>query len=156
MTLSHVNGDEPATTEVATLLDQVCASVLKLLAGSPHPPRSLTMRAGDVSVDLDLTAGEARQTDAVVAAEPSQPSETAHDVLTAQTVGVFYRAPSPDADPFVRQGDVVRPGQQVGIVEAMKLMIPVEADRTGRIVAMLKGNGEPVEYGEPLFAIEAA
>ena len=49
-------------------------------------------------------------------------------------------------------GTVARPGQQVGIVEAMKLMVPVEADWAGRVSAVLKGDGEPVEYGEPLFA----
>ena len=77
-------------------------------------------------------------------------------VLAAQAVGVFYRSPEPGADPFVREGDVVTTGQQIAIIEAMKLMLPVEAERAGRIVEVLKGDGESVEYGEPLFALAEA
>jgi acetyl-CoA carboxylase biotin carboxyl carrier protein len=69
---------------------------------------------------------------------------------------MFYRCPEPGADPFVREGDVVTTGQQIAIIEAMKLMLPVEAERAGRIVEVLKGDGEPVEYGEPLFALAEA
>jgi acetyl-CoA carboxylase biotin carboxyl carrier protein len=69
-------------------------------------------------------------------------------------VGVFYHAREPGAEPFVTVGSVVAAGQQVGIVEAMKLMIPVEASRGGRVTAILKANGEPVEYDEPLFAVQ--
>jgi acetyl-CoA carboxylase biotin carboxyl carrier protein len=75
--------------------------------------------------------------------------------VTAPVVGTFYHASAPDADPFVRVGDVVAPGQQVGVLEAMKLMIPVEADRAGRITAVLRANGDSVEYGERLFAFAA-
>ena len=73
--------------------------------------------------------------------------------VRAPSVGVFYRAPEPGAPPFVGEGDTVRPGQQVAIVEAMKLMLPVEADRAGRVVEVLKRDGEPVEYGEVLFVL---
>ncbi|MGR7000449.1 acetyl-CoA carboxylase biotin carboxyl carrier protein [Yinghuangia aomiensis] len=74
--------------------------------------------------------------------------------IDAPTVGVFYHAPEPGAAPFVRVGDVVAPGRQVGIVEVMKLMIPVEAERAGRITGVLVGNGDQVEYGDPLFSLE--
>ncbi|WP_051026842.1 acetyl-CoA carboxylase biotin carboxyl carrier protein [Nocardia higoensis] len=74
--------------------------------------------------------------------------------LVAETVGVFYRSPEPGADPFVTEGDPVRVGQQVGIVEAMKLMIPVVATREGRVAEFLVGNGEAVEYGAALMALE--
>jgi acetyl-CoA carboxylase biotin carboxyl carrier protein len=73
--------------------------------------------------------------------------------VTAPTVGVFYRAPEPGAQPFVAVGDAVAPGQQLAIVEAMKLMIPVEADRAGRVAEVLCADGEAVEFGQPLFAI---
>jgi len=69
-------------------------------------------------------------------------------------VGVFYRAPQPGAAPFVTEGDYITLGQQVAIIEAMKLMIPVEADRTGRITSVLVPDGESVEYGQPLFAVD--
>lgn len=64
-------------------------------------------------------------------------------------VGTFYRAPAPDADPFVETGDVIAAGQTVCIVEAMKLMNEIEADASGVIKAILVENGQPVEYGQP-------
>ncbi|WP_343044371.1 acetyl-CoA carboxylase biotin carboxyl carrier protein, partial [Micromonospora maritima] len=79
--------------------------------------------------------------------------EPARHVVRAPTVGVFYRAPEPGAKPFVAEGDIVQPGQQVGIVEAMKLMIPVHADAHGTVVEVLRADGAPVEYDEPLLAL---
>ncbi|MFE7744326.1 acetyl-CoA carboxylase biotin carboxyl carrier protein [Nocardia sp. NPDC057455] len=74
--------------------------------------------------------------------------------ITAETVGVFYRASEPGAAPFVIEGDPVRAGQQIGIVEAMKLMIPVTATREGRVAEFLVENGEAVEHGAPLLVLE--
>jgi acetyl-CoA carboxylase biotin carboxyl carrier protein len=68
-------------------------------------------------------------------------------------VGTFYAAPSPDAEPFVRVGDHVRQGQVLCIVEAMKLMNEIESDAAGTVLQVLVKNAQPVEYGEPLFAI---
>ncbi|RMH22573.1 MAG: acetyl-CoA carboxylase biotin carboxyl carrier protein, partial [Acidobacteria bacterium] len=76
--------------------------------------------------------------------------------LTSPIVGTFYRAPSPDADPFVDVGDRVRKGQVLCIVEAMKLMNEIESDVDGEIVEILPENGQPIEYGEPLFLIKTA
>lgn len=68
-------------------------------------------------------------------------------------VGTFYRAPAPSEPPFVEVGDRVRIGQTVCIIEAMKLMNEIEAEVTGQVVEILVGNGEPVEYGQPLMRI---
>jgi acetyl-CoA carboxylase biotin carboxyl carrier protein len=70
-------------------------------------------------------------------------------------VGTFYRAAEPGAAPFVQVGDPVETGQQVGIVEVMKLMTPVEADRPGRVVAILADDAVPVEHGQPLITCAA-
>ncbi|MEU5940785.1 biotin/lipoyl-containing protein [Micromonospora sp. NPDC047548] len=75
------------------------------------------------------------------------------EYLRAPMVGAFYRAPGPDAKPFVEEGDIVEVGQQIGILEAMKLMIPVEADRAAHIVEVIAVDGTIVEFGEPLLAI---
>lgn len=75
--------------------------------------------------------------------------------LTAETVGVFYRSPEPGAAPFVSVGDPVRAGQQVGIIEAMKLMIPVTATKEGVVAELLVDNGDAVEHGQPLIVFEA-
>ncbi len=74
--------------------------------------------------------------------------------ITSPMVGTFYRAPSPEAQPFVEVGTHVKPGQVLCIIEAMKLMNEVESDTAGKIVSILVENGQPVEYGEPLFYID--
>jgi len=76
--------------------------------------------------------------------------------ITSPMVGTFYRAPSPDIKPFVEVGGTVKKGQIVCIVEAMKLMNEIESEFNGKIVSILIENGQPVEYGEPLFVIETA
>ena len=92
------------------------------------------------------------------AAEPvPQPSPTADDNLipiTSPIVGTFYRAPAPDASPFVEVGDTVEAGQTVCIVEAMKLMNEIEAPSRGRVHAILIENDNPVEYGETIIILE--
>ena len=80
---------------------------------------------------------------------------TSHLVtIEAPMVGTFYRASSPDAAPFVSEGDVIKEGQVICIIEAMKLMNEIEAKVGGRIGKILVENGQPVEYGQPLFLLE--
>lgn len=74
--------------------------------------------------------------------------------IKSPIVGTFYRSPSPDAPPYVDLGDVVKPGQAVCIVEAMKLMNEIESDVTGKIVKILAKNEDPVEYNQELFLVE--
>ncbi len=76
--------------------------------------------------------------------------------VTSPIVGTFYRAPSPDADPYVKVGDSVTKGQVLCIVEAMKLMNEIESDMSGTIVKVLPDNAQPVEFGQRLFAIRPA
>lgn len=76
-----------------------------------------------------------------------------HKVLSP-FVGTFYRAPSPEADPYVKEGQVIRKGDVLCIVEAMKLMNEIESEISGKIVSCLAENGQPVEYGEPLFLVD--
>ena len=75
-------------------------------------------------------------------------------LIVAPMVGTFYRAPSPEADPYVQAGDMVEPGQVVCIIEAMKLMNEIESEWKGRVVEILVENAQPVEYGQPLFLLE--
>jgi acetyl-CoA carboxylase biotin carboxyl carrier protein len=74
--------------------------------------------------------------------------------VEAPMVGTFYRASAPDAAPFVHEGDIVKEGQVLCIIEAMKLMNEIEAKMAGRIAKILVENGQPVEYGQPLFLVE--
>jgi oxaloacetate decarboxylase (Na+ extruding) subunit alpha len=76
--------------------------------------------------------------------------------VTSPIVGTFYRSSSPDKPPYVEIGDLVKKGQVLCIIEAMKLMNEIESEQAGKIVQILVENGQPVEYGQPLFAIESA
>ncbi|PPK64899.1 acetyl-CoA carboxylase biotin carboxyl carrier protein subunit [Actinokineospora auranticolor] len=157
---------ESAVGSPEQVLDAVRANALALCAQSARPVSWIKVTAGEVGVELSFA-------DTVVAVAPSiGPAEVPAPVLalapraaevvaepevavrhvSSPTVGVFYRSPEPGADPFVTEGSVVAPGQQIGIVEAMKLMIPVEADGAGRVVELLVADGTPVEYGEALLA----
>ena len=81
-------------------------------------------------------------------------NEPAGDRITSPIVGTFYHAPAPDADPYVKVGQVVEKGQVLCIVEAMKLMNEIEAEFRCKIVKICKENAQPVEYGDPLFIVE--
>jgi acetyl-CoA carboxylase biotin carboxyl carrier protein len=83
---------------------------------------------------------------------PPRPEEQQH-LIKSPIVGTYYAGPNPDAPPFVKVGDVVEAGQTVCIIEAMKLMNEIEADINGEVARILVENGQPVEYGEPLFAL---
>lgn len=84
---------------------------------------------------------------------PASGPEDDREYIRAPLVGTFYRAEQPGGTPFVEVGDHVQPGTQVGIVEAMKLMNPVEADRSGHVAEFVSPDGAAVEYGQPLIAI---
>jgi acetyl-CoA carboxylase biotin carboxyl carrier protein len=94
---------------------------------------------------------EAATAPAAPAAEP-QPGEAGHAVK-APMVGTFYRSASPDAKVFVEVGQTVKEGDTICIIEAMKLMNEIEADASGVVKAILVENGQPVEYGQPLFIL---
>jgi len=145
--------------QLPEMLDAVKRTVLELLAGMPRPVQRLQLSAGPISVELDWPEPDVQVSAHPVVAGEARPEPRAQvddeqlDHIHATTVGIFYRAPEPGARPFVVEGDVVAPGQTLGLIEAMKLMIPVEADRRCRIVEFLAPNGTPVEYGDPLFAV---
>jgi len=77
-----------------------------------------------------------------------------YETVTSPIVGTFYRAPSPDSDPYVQVGSVIEKGQVFCIVEAMKLMNEIEAEFKCKVIEILKENAQPVEFGEPLFLVE--
>jgi acetyl-CoA carboxylase biotin carboxyl carrier protein len=89
------------------------------------------------------------------ATDGEPPLDPAVSLVKAPIVGTFYESPSPDAPPFVRVGERVQPGKVLCIIESMKLMNEIEAETSGIIESRLVINGQPVEYGEALFAIRA-
>ena len=97
-----------------------------------------------------------QQTRLEVATQTAQ-SQTAHSELIeikSPMVGTYYRAPAPDAKPYVEVGQTIKKGQVVCIVEAMKLMNEIEAEMPGRVVEILVENAKPIQFGQPLFLIE--
>jgi acetyl-CoA carboxylase biotin carboxyl carrier protein len=89
---------------------------------------------------------------ALPAALPAEQRD--ENMITAPMVGTFYASPAPGAKAFVEIGQEVRVGQVLCIIEAMKMMNQIESERAGKVVAVLAKTGEPVEFGQPLFAIE--
>src|SRR5205814_4609854 len=100
-------------------------------------------------------APEQRATAALAGPAAAAEAEAAPEghVVKAPMVGTFYRSPSPDAKAFVEVGQAVKEGDTICIIEAMKLMNEIEADASGTVKAILVENGQPVEYGQPLFIL---
>ncbi|MFC6883301.1 MULTISPECIES: acetyl-CoA carboxylase biotin carboxyl carrier protein [Actinomadura] len=186
-----MNDDQ--TTGAESTLDDLCRRAAELIGATAGPLKSVRLRSGDMSVEVEwpdaapsapagvpvangamaafpgvappgvpgggaiaesgaiaaaavATAGDGAAA-AVVAADPGTFE------VTAPLVGTLYRAPSPGARPFVEVGDDVEEGQQVAIVEAMKLMNPVTAERPGRVVEVLVDDAGTVEYGQPILRL---
>ncbi len=120
-------------------------------------------RAGEVSVQAAPPAARelgVAQPSAPVTPPPVQPAASAEaapeeglHMVRSPIVGTFYESPSPGSPPFVKVGDTVEAGQVLCIVEAMKLMNEIEADAAGELVKKLVNKGQPIEYGQGLFAI---
>ena len=91
---------------------------------------------------------------AAAAEAPAAKTRPNEHVITAPMVGTFYASPSPGAKSFIEIGDEVKVGQVLCIIEAMKMMNQIEADRAGRVTSIMARNGDPVEFGQPLFVVE--
>lgn len=105
------------------------------------------------SLPVPVAAEQPEQKESSQATAAPAPAANTHQIVSP-IVGTFYRAPAPDAEPFVQVGMRVTPGATLCIVEAMKLMNEIESDVAGTIVKVLVENTQPVEYGQPLFEIQ--
>ncbi|MER5419160.1 acetyl-CoA carboxylase biotin carboxyl carrier protein [Streptosporangium roseum] len=165
-----------STGAVPSGIDELCRQATNLIEAAKGPLKSVRVQAGDLLVQVEWPEpgpapngqaapdGQAAPNGQAVAwgrpeaAAPDGPEAAPGEddgafVVHAPLVGTFYHAPSPGAPPFAAVGDEIAAGQQVAIVEAMKLMNAVEADRPGRVVEVLVPDGSPVEYGEALFVL---
>ncbi|MEV2239687.1 acetyl-CoA carboxylase biotin carboxyl carrier protein [Micromonospora sp. NPDC049891] len=159
-------GRQPAAEEA---LAELRRHAREFIADLADPVRRLRLRLGDAELEVEWErpvgpepAVPSGPTGAAAPAPraPAAPSAPAPAAAATRTsvrspmVGTFYRSPQPGAAPFVAVGDLVRPGQVVGIVEAMKLMNEIAADRPGRVVEVLVADGQQVEYDQPLVALD--
>jgi acetyl-CoA carboxylase biotin carboxyl carrier protein len=120
-------------------------------ASAVQPPQATHLGAVPASSTAMAPAVGAEVAVLESAAPKPKPSE---HVITAPMVGTFYASPSPGAKPFVEIGDEIKVGQVLCIIEAMKMMNQIEADRAGRVASVMARNGDPVEFGQPLFVVE--
>ena len=143
------------STEVAMVEIEHAGGRLRIDGKAPAPvvshappmaqaPAAVTIETAPVAVGPQAAAP--------VTAEAAGVDDDLHYVVSP-IVGTFYRAPNPDADPYVKVGDVVDDGKTLCIIEAMKLMNEIESDASGTIVNVFPENAQPVEFGERLFAI---
>ena len=140
-------------------------SVLQLVERLPRLPSVLRVAAGDVTFEAEWSpdAGAAAAALADGGRDRNGDGESEGDPVPAgqslvcsPTVGSFYRSPKPGDPPFVEVGDQVVPGQQVAVVESMKLLFPVESPGAGTVVEILKDDAAPVEHGEPLLILQTS
>ncbi len=127
-------------------------SVRIRLSGPEQAPMQMMHAAAHASHMMSLAAPMPMQS-AAVATAPDKGHKD-ENVVTAPMVGTYYSSPAPGAKQFVELGTEVKVGQTLCIIEAMKMMNQIESDKAGKVAAMLVKNGDPVEFGQPLFVIE--
>jgi len=135
---------------------------VRLVRGAPAGAAAVAIAATHAAASADANTAALASAKPAPAAPRSggpiaAPIELAANQILVESpmVGTFYRAASPDSEPFVHEGDSVRKGQTVCIIEAMKMMNEVEAPAAGRIVRIIADNGQAIEYGQALMIIEA-
>ena len=124
-----------------------------VMAQAPAVPVAAAVPAAASSAFVPAAPAAAAPAATPAPAAALEASEEGGKVITSPLVGTFYSASSPDAEPFVKEGDTVKKGQVLGIIEAMKLMNEIESEFDGVVEAVLVSNEEVVEYGQPLFRI---
>lgn len=152
------NGSQPAT-ELQSLPDIVASIVDTVRRGRIE---RLVLTQGDFHLELEA-AGSASGDNRVSQSPESRPAESVTEqesdvssihVITSPMIGTFYVGPAPGEPSFVKAGDQIAQGDTIGIVEAMKIMNEIAADRAGVVVEVIATNGETVEYGSPLVRID--
>jgi|SRR5262249_38389752 len=125
---------------------------VRIKRGVVAAPPAVSVQAFPLATALPSTTSSQAPPEAPGIPKPPAVDEGLH-IVKSPIVGTFYDSPSPGSPPFVKAGDTVEAGQVLCIIEAMKLMNEIEADLGGEIVKRLVNNGQPVEYGQPLFSI---
>jgi len=139
--------EESGLAELEISEGEESVRIARFTPGAQAPPQAL-------QISMPAAAPAAGLAPSSSAAAAPAPAARDENLVTAPMVGTFYASPAPGAKSFVEIGQEVRVGQVLCIIEAMKMMNQIESERAGKVVAMLAKNGEPVEFGQPLFAIE--
>lgn len=172
MTLKRARGDEIGDQPAASMTGidmKVLKRIRKFMEDASLVELEIEMKGVKLRLKKAVTAEPLRAPSAAPTPGGSSPAMSAAPglarspvageaamVIKTPMVGTFYRAPSPQLPPFVNVGDVVKEGQTVCLIEAMKLMNEIKAERPGKVVKILVENGQPVEFDQPLFELEPA
>jgi acetyl-CoA carboxylase biotin carboxyl carrier protein len=155
------NGDSSRMDlrKLKTLIDLVSESNISELEITEADGKVRIVKADPARAALQLVPAAAVQAMPPAAAPAATPTAPVVEVETGHTVkspmvGTFYRSPSPDAKAFVEIGQAIKEGEPICIIEAMKIMNEIEADKSGTVTRVLCENGQAVEFGQPLFVIE--
>ncbi len=142
-------------------LESVCRSVAELARSASKPPSRIKLRHGSTTVEMEWPVAPTAMPSSVerdpAESDPGEPPPVPDDgigFLCAPMVGTFYHSREPGAPPLVSVGDLIRPGQAVGILEVMKMMSTIEADVAGRVVEILVPDAQSVEFQQRLIAVE--
>ncbi len=136
--------EESGIAEIEIKEGEEAVRISRMPTGAAHVPATAPAPARGAAGSEQAAREEAA---------PPKPRPNEH-VVTAPMVGTFYAAATPGAKPFVEIGDEVKAGQVLCIIEAMKMMNQIETDKAGRVTSIMAKNGDPVEFGQPLFVIE--
>ena len=136
-------------------IESLVRALISMMRGGGMTELDLTF--GDVTVRLrGVASGTPAATISDLVEEPVAAAAGSPDyAIAAPMIGTFYASPSPGSPPFVKVGDAIQAGQTIGIIEAMKIMNEIPADRGGVVTEVVAANGQPVEYGSPLIRLRA-
>jgi len=145
--------EESGIAEIEIKEGEEAVRISRMAANPPLPayPQYAHLATAPMALAPPIEAAKAPAPAAESAAAKPKPNE---HVITAPMVGTFYASPSPGAKAFIEIGDEIKVGQVLCIIEAMKMMNQIEADKAGKVTSIMARNGDPVEFGQPLFVVE--
>jgi len=149
--------EESGIAEIEIKEGEEAVRISRMPTGSNAPPPSYPPYAHVAGVPMAMSPqleAPTKASAAPAAEGPTAKPKPNEHVITAPMVGTFYACPSPGAKPFIEIGDEIKVGQVLCIIEAMKMMNQIEADKAGKVTSIMARNGDPVEFGQPLFVIE--
>jgi acetyl-CoA carboxylase biotin carboxyl carrier protein len=149
--------DKVAESGIGSVEVEQAGTKLRIEGKSSSQPQAYSEAPAAPSIPLTLTAAPVSETPKTAAekkAAAEEESEAGLHIITSPIVGTFYRSPNPESASFVNVGDRVSKGKVLCIIEAMKLMNEIECDVDGVITKIYPQNGQPIEYGEKLFAVK--